>query len=96
MQAVNIRELKARLSHYLREVRSGHVVWVTDRGTVVAEIRPPTVDERALRRTGLQHLADKGVLRYGAPRDREVYGSSAVRLDATAIDEALDFVRGDR
>ncbi|MGH6958852.1 MAG: type II toxin-antitoxin system Phd/YefM family antitoxin, partial [Dongiaceae bacterium] len=58
MQAVNIRELKARLSHYLREVRGGDVVLVTDRGKVVAELRPPSADQRAIARSGLQRLAD--------------------------------------
>ena len=41
MKAVGIRELKARLSQYIREVRRGEVVLVTDRGEVVAELRQP-------------------------------------------------------
>jgi prevent-host-death family protein len=41
MIAVGIRELKARLSHYLREVVRGEIVLVTDRGRVAAEIRAP-------------------------------------------------------
>jgi antitoxin (DNA-binding transcriptional repressor) of toxin-antitoxin stability system len=41
MKAVGIRELKARLSHYVREVRHGEVILVTDRGEVVAELRQP-------------------------------------------------------
>ena len=46
MKAVAVKELKNRLSHYLREVASGEIVLVTDRGRVVAELhRPPT--ERA-------------------------------------------------
>jgi antitoxin (DNA-binding transcriptional repressor) of toxin-antitoxin stability system len=41
MQTVGVRELKNRLSAYLRHVRSGESVLVTDRGEVVAEISPP-------------------------------------------------------
>jgi antitoxin (DNA-binding transcriptional repressor) of toxin-antitoxin stability system len=41
MRVVGIRELKARLSEYLREVRRGEVILVTDRQRVVAELRPP-------------------------------------------------------
>src|SRR5688572_868420 len=41
MVAVGIRELKNRLSEYLRLVRAGEVVLVTDRGEVVAELRQP-------------------------------------------------------
>jgi antitoxin (DNA-binding transcriptional repressor) of toxin-antitoxin stability system len=41
MKVVGIRELKARLSEYLRDVRRGEVILVTDRQRVVAELRPP-------------------------------------------------------
>jgi antitoxin (DNA-binding transcriptional repressor) of toxin-antitoxin stability system len=41
LKTVGVRELKNRLSEYLREVRLGTTVLVTDRGTVVAEIREP-------------------------------------------------------
>jgi antitoxin (DNA-binding transcriptional repressor) of toxin-antitoxin stability system len=41
MRVVGIRELKARLSEYLRHVRQGEVILVTDRQRVVAELRPP-------------------------------------------------------
>jgi prevent-host-death family protein len=38
---VGTRELKNRLSHYLRRVReSRKPIYVTDRGEVVAELRP--------------------------------------------------------
>ncbi len=36
---VGIKQLKNSLSAYLREVRAGHRVLVTDRGEVVAELR---------------------------------------------------------
>ena len=41
MKSVGLRELKNRLSEYVREVRSGEDVVVTDRGEVVAQIIPP-------------------------------------------------------
>jgi prevent-host-death family protein len=41
MRTVGVRELKNRLSEYLREVRRGESVLVTDRGKVVAELSPP-------------------------------------------------------
>ena len=41
MKAIGVRELKARLSRYLREVQAGEVILVTDRGRVVAELRAP-------------------------------------------------------
>ena len=41
MKTTGIRDLKARLSEYLRQVAGGEVLLVTDRGRVVAEIRRP-------------------------------------------------------
>ena len=37
---VNIRELKARLSHYLRLVRAGETVEITERGVPIGRIVP--------------------------------------------------------
>ncbi len=39
MKTVGIRELKNELSRYIRLVKEGETVLVTDRGTVVAELR---------------------------------------------------------
>lgn len=58
MKTVSITDLKARLSRYLRAVREGEEVLVTDRGTVVARISPvpagedPNARLRSLERTG--------------------------------------------
>ena len=41
---VGVKELKNRLSEYLRDVRRGTRVLVTDRSTVVAELRQPGGD----------------------------------------------------
>jgi prevent-host-death family protein len=38
--AVGVRELKARLGEYLRTVRAGKTLVVTDRGQPIAELRP--------------------------------------------------------
>ena len=44
METVGIKELKARLSHYVGTVRAGGEVLVTERGKVVARIIPALVD----------------------------------------------------
>jgi len=61
MKAVGVKALKARLSEYLRQVKAGETILVTDREEVVAEIRPahrqpvPPADlEEALRRMAEQ------------------------------------------
>ena len=40
MKTVRIAELKARLSEYLRSVRRGRILTVTDRDTPIAQIIP--------------------------------------------------------
>ena len=40
MHVVNIKELKARLSAYIRQVRAGETFLVTDRNQVVARLGP--------------------------------------------------------
>jgi prevent-host-death family protein len=41
MRAAGIRDIKNRLSEYLRLVAEGETVLVTDRGRVVAQLAPP-------------------------------------------------------
>lgn len=40
MKAVGVKELKARLSEFLRYVKAGEAVLITERGDVVAELCP--------------------------------------------------------
>ena len=42
MKSVGIKKLKDNLSKYLKLVREGEIVWVTDRDEVIAEIHSPT------------------------------------------------------
>ena len=44
VKSVGVKELKNRLSGSLRDVRRGTRLLVTDRSTVVAELRPPGPD----------------------------------------------------
>jgi len=60
METVGIRELKANLSHYLRKVKSGEKIIITDRKKEVAVILPQgkeSADERLLQliQRGLAH-----------------------------------------
>ena len=63
-RTIGARELKNRLGTYLRQVREGATIVVTDRGKPVAELRavsPAKTDEEAR----LQELVASGLL---APR----------------------------
>jgi prevent-host-death family protein len=50
MEKIGLRELKNRLSHYVRRVRTGHPIQVTDRGEVVAELLPPAHSVASVKR----------------------------------------------
>ncbi len=90
-------ELKNRLSEYVRLVRAGEVVMVTDRGEVVAEIRPPGSGlGGADRYPGLEALARQGGVSLGAANRPELYAPlPAVAPEGTAA-RLLDDERGDR
>jgi antitoxin (DNA-binding transcriptional repressor) of toxin-antitoxin stability system len=73
VKTVGVRELKNRLSEYLRQVRSGEEVLVTDRGEVVAEIGPPGPGRLdAGVPPGLAALARRGLATLGAPGDAKL------------------------
>ncbi len=98
MRTVGIRELKNRLSEYLRHVRSGESVLVTDRGEVIAEFSPPG---RALADAsvppGLLGLARRGLVTLGSPGDASVYVAlPRVRRGQRSTAQLLDEERGSR
>lgn len=95
MKAVSVKELKNRLSAYLREVKSGEVVLVTDRGHVVAELRQPTPGTvLAPFDQALERLAAQGVLSIGLPQDPRAYRPSPLRQSVEWRD-LLDQERGE-
>jgi prevent-host-death family protein len=97
MKTVGVRELKNRLSEYLRDVRSGEIVLVTDRGEVVAEIAPP--GSRAPDPSvpaGLVALAKKGLLTLGTPGDSTVYPALPRKRRRYRAAQLLDEERGSR
>lgn|SRR5512134_283398 len=97
MRAVGIRELKNRLSEYLRAVREGECVYVTDRGRVIAELRPPGAGAAAPDvPPGLLDLVRQGRVRLGAPHDPSLYVAlPRIAADGTA-QELIDEDRGER
>jgi len=95
MKAVGVRELKNRLSEYLRAVRGGEQVLVTDRGQVVAELRPPGPPGAELPHPGLLELVHRGAARLGAPNTPDVYPALPGRLPEGEALRLLALDRGD-
>jgi prevent-host-death family protein len=73
MKSVGVRELKNRLSEYLRDVRAGERVLVTDRGEVVAELAPPGHSHEPDVPAPLLALARRGLITLGASSDTATY-----------------------
>lgn len=97
MHAVGIRDLKNRLSEYLRLVKAGERILVTDRGEVVAELGPP--GESAVQRDlppKLREMIRQGLVTPAAPRgDHRMPRFPRVAPDGTA-QRLIDEERGDR
>lgn len=98
MKTVGVRELKNRLSEYLRQAKAGDSVLVTDRGQVVAELSPPGHGATdASVPAGLLALARRNLLVIGAPADSALYPALPRRRRRTrTAAQLLQDERGDR
>jgi antitoxin (DNA-binding transcriptional repressor) of toxin-antitoxin stability system len=61
MRFVGVRELKNRLSEYLRLIKQGESVLVTEHGVVIAELRQPGLSTAEERYPGLASLVRRGI-----------------------------------
>ena len=74
MKVVDIRELKDRLSQYLRIARSGEEVVVTDRGEVIAELGKVDLSASARQLDpNLMASVSHGSISLGSTNDPAVY-----------------------
>jgi len=99
MKVVGIKQLKARLSEYVRLAKAGETVLVTERDEVVAELRP------SRRRTPLadrleellEALAAAGeISRSAQPKGDWTWHSRGLGLPPGAAQALLDELRQDR
>lgn len=91
LKTVGIKELKNNLSSYLREVRSGATVLISDRNAVVAELHEPygRVNIAGSINPLLLDWAQAGVV--SLPRsEKQPLQSSCVRLPGGTARELLD------
>ena len=106
MKTAGIRELKARLSEYVRQVTQGEVVLITDRGRVVAELRRPGPEQGALTLGDLRlHQAvERGLIRPSPLRaedkeravERLLKGAPGPWLPKGSAQRILDEIREER
>ena len=93
---VGLRELKNRLSEYVRLVRAGAHIQVTDRGQVVAELMPPTPPGGRDPAAGLAALERRGLLRPPTAEGRARYRCLPRLVPTGTAERLLDADRGER
>ncbi len=94
MRTVGARELKNRLGSYLRQVRNGATLVVTDRGRPVAELRPvtPVAGSEA---AALASLAAEGLV--APPTSRSlVRAYQPLEIEGESLSEAIIADRRER
>lgn len=96
MKAVGIRELKNRLSEYLRLVKNGESVLVTDRGVVVAELKPPGASRLEGASPSVESILRRGNATVGAPNRPDLYPPQTALRRSGAGTELLDAERAER
>ena len=96
MKTSEVREIKTRLSTFLRMVEQGERVAITRRGRVVAELGPPTHTTEEDAYAELRRRARAGPVRLGAPNRADLYPCPSRRLPSRIVQELLDEVRGER
>ena len=88
-RTVGVAELRQNLSRYLREVRRGERLVVTDRNKPVAELGPPATSGADLDRLIAGGRVTRPIRR-GLPEPLKLDG------DPYALSRALDEIRGER
>jgi antitoxin (DNA-binding transcriptional repressor) of toxin-antitoxin stability system len=99
MKVVGIKQLKARLSEYIRLAKAGETVLVTERDEVVAELRPshrrtPFTDRLEELLDGL--AASGEISRAAQPKGDWTWRSRGLGLSSGTAQSLLDELREDR
>jgi len=99
VKSVGVKQLKSSLSEYLRLVRSGEIVLVTDRDEVVAELRAARRQFCAANSLDevLDSLAERGeITRAGLSKHRWKWNTRGLGLAAGSAITILDELRRER
>lgn len=86
MDSVSIRDLKNQLSAYLRKVKAGTRIVVTDRGRAVAELSPIR-DEEIPTEARLRKMAEAGDI--VAPLGNGIAAFKPVPVKGKAVSQAI-------
>jgi len=85
IKTVGIKALKDQLSSYLRDVKAGVIVLITDRGQVIAELQQPSVAGRSAKNESLkEEWIHDGKLIPGKSQKQKYQPSPVALKDGTA------------
>jgi prevent-host-death family protein len=92
MPVVKVSELKNRLSHYLRLVRRGESVLVSDRDRVIARIEPAgdAASTESDEARWLDDLERRGIVRRGAGKLPRGWLARRTKVKANVVDALLE------
>jgi prevent-host-death family protein len=94
MASTGIRELKDRLSHYVRQVETGQRIAVTAHGRVVAELVPPAKPVAA-GMSRYQELVAAGVIEPAIESGAAPEQWPDIRVSPGTVAQLLDLDRGE-
>jgi prevent-host-death family protein len=95
MISTGIRELKNKLSHYVRQIEAGKRVAVTAHGRVVAELVPPGSGTRTGGATRYDELVATGIIEAAVEADGSPPEWPDICLSRGTVAELIDSDRGE-
>ncbi len=87
MEKVGIRDLRLNLSRYLKEVKKGRQLLITERGRIIARILPVAEDDDE--RRVLLELADRGYVRLPGQWMKPAGRPERVRVQGSPLSQAV-------
>jgi prevent-host-death family protein len=88
MATVGVKELKNRLTQYLRRTKQGEEVVVTERGKPIALLRPVLAEERSVSlEAKLARLAARGLVTL--PTQKPLKKVRSVKVSGTPISRTI-------
>jgi antitoxin (DNA-binding transcriptional repressor) of toxin-antitoxin stability system len=96
VKTAGVREVKDRLSEFLRLVKSGEQILITDRGEVVAMLGPPGPAFEPAEFPLLEIMVREGRVTRGGRNRPELYPQQPSRITRTELERLLDEERSDR
>lgn len=88
--AVGVRQLKTHLSEYLRRVKAGETIVITERGQPIGRLIPPAPPRELTLEEKLQRLVEAGLVEWNGQKPEFVEPVALLRSDVLASDLVVE------